>query len=111
MSAARCLPGHRRWERLPDPMSPNARWPDEFVKGNSLMDAINTLFTNLLNIGLGVAVTVAAFYLMVGAFLYMSASGSPHQMERGKSAMPEDLVRHLTRPEVRDLVEFLADLK
>jgi hypothetical protein len=51
------------------------------------MTAINTLFTNLLNVGLGVAVTVAAFYLMWGAFIYMSASGSPHQMERGKSAM------------------------
>lgn len=51
------------------------------------MNAINTLFTNLLNVGLGVAVTVAAFYLMVGAFIYMSAGGSPHQMERGKSAM------------------------
>jgi hypothetical protein len=51
------------------------------------MNAINTLFTNLLNVGLGVAVTVAAFYLMWGAFIYMSASGSPHQMERGKSAM------------------------
>lgn len=51
------------------------------------MSAINTLFTNLLNVGLGVAVTVAAFYLMVGAFIYMSAGGSPHQMERGKSAM------------------------
>ena len=51
------------------------------------MDAINGLFTNLLNIGLGVAVTVAAFFLMWGAFLYMSAGGSPHQMERGKSAM------------------------
>ena len=51
------------------------------------MDAINSLFTNLLNIGLGVAVTVAAFFLMWGAFIYMSAGGSPHQMERGKSAM------------------------
>lgn len=51
------------------------------------MNAINTLFTNLLNVGLGVAVTVAAFYLMVGAFIYMSAGGSPLQMERGKSAM------------------------
>ena len=29
----------------------------------------------------------AAFFLMWGAFLYMSAAGSPHQMERGKSAM------------------------
>lgn len=51
------------------------------------MDAINNLFTNLLNVGLGVAVTVAAFFLMWGAFIYMSAGGSPHQMERGKSAM------------------------
>ena len=33
------------------------------------MEAINTLFTNLLNIGLGVAVTVAAFFLMWGAFI------------------------------------------
>ena len=51
------------------------------------MEAINSLFANLLNIGLGVAVTVAAFFLMWGAFIYMSAGGSPHQMERGKAAM------------------------
>jgi hypothetical protein len=51
------------------------------------MEAINGLFTNLLNIGLGVAVTVAAFFLMVGAFMYMSAGGSPRQMESGKAAM------------------------
>ena len=51
------------------------------------MDAINVLFTNLLNIGVAVAATVASFFLMWGAFMYMSASGSPHQMERGKSAM------------------------
>lgn len=57
------------------------------TKGKAVMNAINTLFGNLLNVGLGVAVTVAAFYLMVGAFIYMSAGGSPHQMERGKSAM------------------------
>jgi hypothetical protein len=51
------------------------------------MDAINSLFTNLLNIGTGVAVTVAAFFLMYGAFMYMSAAGSPRQMESGKTAM------------------------
>ena len=51
------------------------------------MEQINTLFNNLLNIGLGVAVTVCAFFLMWGGFLYMSASGSTHQMERAKSAM------------------------
>lgn len=51
------------------------------------MQSINSLFTNLLNIGLAVGVTVAAFFLMWGAFLYMSAGGNPHHMERGKSAM------------------------
>ena len=51
------------------------------------MHSINSLFTNLLNVGLGVGVTVAAFFLMWGAFLYMSAGGNPHHMERGKSAM------------------------
>ena len=51
------------------------------------MQSINSLFTNLLNVGLGVGVTVAAFFLMWGAFLYMSAGGNPHHMERGKSAM------------------------
>lgn len=51
------------------------------------MDQINRLFDSLLNIGLGVAVTVSAFFVMWGAFLYMSASGNPHQMERAKSAI------------------------
>jgi quinoprotein glucose dehydrogenase len=30
---------------------------------------------------------------------------------RGKSAMPEDVVKHLSKRELRDLVEFLANLK
>ena len=51
------------------------------------MDQINTLFNNLLNIGLGVGVAVSAFFVMWGAFLYMSASGSPHQMEKAKAAI------------------------
>jgi quinoprotein glucose dehydrogenase len=33
------------------------------------------------------------------------------ERKSGKSAMPEDLVKHLSRKEVRDLVEFLAGLK
>jgi len=51
------------------------------------LDQINTLFNNLLNVGLGVAVAVSAFFVMWGAFMYMSAGGSPHQMERGKAAI------------------------
>jgi quinoprotein glucose dehydrogenase len=33
------------------------------------------------------------------------------ERETGKSAMPEDLTKHLSRIEIRDLVEFLAGLK
>ena len=51
------------------------------------MDEINTLFNNLIDIGVGVGVVVGAFFLMWGAYVYMSAGGSPHHMERGKSAM------------------------
>ncbi len=51
------------------------------------MEQINTLFGNLLNIGIGVAAAVAAFFVMWGAFLYMSAAGSPRQMEAGKTAI------------------------
>jgi len=37
------------------------------------MQPIQTIFTNLLNIGVGVGVIVAAFFLMWGAYQYMSA--------------------------------------
>lgn len=51
------------------------------------MEQINRLFENLLNIVTGVGVAVSAFFVMWGAFLYMSASGGPRQMELGKSAI------------------------
>ena len=53
---------------------------------------INALFENLLNVGAGVAVTVCAFCLMWGAFVYMSSGGSPRQMEAGKAAMQNALL-------------------
>jgi hypothetical protein len=51
------------------------------------MDAINSLFSNLLNMGTQVGVTVCAVFLMWGAYMYASAAGNPHRMERGTSAM------------------------
>ncbi|MEX1022418.1 MAG: hypothetical protein WD058_04655 [Dehalococcoidia bacterium] len=51
------------------------------------MAQINALFANLLNIGIGVGAAVAAFFVMWGAFLYMSSAGSPRQMEQGKAAI------------------------
>ena len=55
------------------------------------MVQINTLFMNLLQIGVGVGAAVSAFFVMWGAFLYMSASGSPHRMETGKAAIANAL--------------------
>ena len=55
------------------------------------MEEINALFGNLLAIGTGVAVAVAAFFVMWGAFLYMSAGGSARQMEAGKTAIQNAL--------------------
>jgi hypothetical protein len=51
------------------------------------VDAINSLFTSLLNLGTSVAVIVAAFFLMLGGYQYMSAGGNPHDMEKGKAAL------------------------
>jgi len=51
------------------------------------MEAINNLFDNLITIGTGAVFSVAVFFVIIGAFQYMAAAGSPHQMERGKSTM------------------------
>ena len=56
------------------------------------VDQINRLFDTLLNVGAGVGATAAAFWLMWGAFVYMSAGGSPRQMESGKAAMQNALI-------------------
>ncbi len=51
------------------------------------MEEINALFGNLLNVGTGVAAAVSAFFVMWGAFLYMTAAGSARQMEAAKAAI------------------------
>jgi len=56
------------------------------------VDQINRLFETLLNAGAAVGATAAAFWLMWGAFVYMSAGGSPRQMESGKAAMQNALI-------------------
>ena len=48
---------------------------------------INSFITNLVNIAWGVALGAFILFFIVGAFIYMSASGNTRQMDRGKSAM------------------------
>ena len=49
-------------------------------------DLIQTI-SNLVGILLGVVGAVGVGYFVFGAYQYLTASGAPHQMERGKSAM------------------------
>ena len=49
-------------------------------------DLIQTI-SNLVGILLGVVGAVGVGYFVFGAYQYLTASGAPHQMERGKTAM------------------------
>ena len=49
-------------------------------------DLVQTI-SNLVGILLGLVGAVGAGFFVYGAYLYLTASGAPHQMERGKSAM------------------------
>jgi hypothetical protein len=56
-------------------------------KGGFAMEAINTMFTNLINTGLNMAMGIGIFFFMVGGVIFMTAAGSTKQMETGKRAM------------------------
>ncbi len=49
-------------------------------------DLIQTI-SNIVGILLGLVGAVGVGFFIYGAYLYLTASGAPHQMERGKSAM------------------------
>ena len=49
-------------------------------------DLVQTI-SNIVGILLGLVGAVGVGFFIYGAYLYLTASGAPHQMERGKSAM------------------------
>ena len=51
------------------------------------MDDLTQTVSNLVGILLGLVGVVGVGYFIYGAYLYLTASGAPNQMERGKSAM------------------------
>ena len=51
------------------------------------MEQLTQTISNLVGILIGFAGAIGAGYFVYGAYLYLTASGAPHQMERGKSAM------------------------
>ena len=51
------------------------------------MVQLTQTISNLVGILLGVVGAIGVGFFIYGAYLYLTASGAPHQMERGKSAM------------------------
>ena len=58
----------------------------ETKEATALENLVQTI-SNLVGILLGLVGTVGVGFFVYGAYLYLTASGAPHQMERGKSAM------------------------
>ena len=51
------------------------------------MADLTQTISNLVGILLGVVGVVGVGFFIYGTYMYLTASGAPHQMERGKSAM------------------------
>ena len=51
------------------------------------MEDLTQTISNLVGILLGLVGAVGVGFFVYGAYLYLTASGAPNQMERGKSAM------------------------
>ena len=51
------------------------------------MEQLTQTISNLVGIMMGLVGAVGVGFFIYGTYLYLTASGAPHQMERGKSAM------------------------
>ena len=51
------------------------------------MEQLTQTISNLVGIMMGLVGAVGVGFFIYGAYLYLTASGAPNQMERGKSAM------------------------
>ena len=63
------------------------RKPCETRKEKKAMEQLTQTISNLVGILLGVVGVVGVGFFVFGAYMYLTASGAPQQMERGKSAM------------------------
>jgi hypothetical protein len=51
------------------------------------MSSLVQTISNIVGILMALVGVVGTGFFIYGAFLYLTAAGAPHQMERGKSAM------------------------
>ena len=71
-------------------------------------DLVQTI-SNLVGILLGVVGAIGVGYFIYGSYLYLTASGAPHQMERGKSAMMTALAGIVLAMVAFGIVELVID--
>lgn len=71
-------------------------------------DLIQTI-SNLVGILLGVVGAIGVGYFVFGAYQYLTASGAPHQMERGKTAMLTALAGIVLAMVAFGVVELVID--
>ncbi len=70
------------------------------------MADLTQTISNLVGILLGV---VGVGFFIYGAYMYLTASGAPHQMERGKSAMMTALAGIILAMVAYGVVELVMD--
>ena len=73
-----------------------------------MSDLVQTI-SNLVGILLGVVGGVGVAYFVFGAYQYLTASGAPHQMERGKTAMLTALAGIVLAMVAFGVVELVID--
>ena len=73
------------------------------------MADLTQTISNLVGILLGVVGVVGVGFFIYGAYMYLTASGAPHQMERGKSAMMTALAGIILAMVAYGVVELVMD--
>ena len=73
------------------------------------MENLTQTISNLVGILLGIVGVVGVGFFIYGAYMYLTASGAPNQMERGKSAMMTALAGIVLAMVAYGVVELVMD--
>ena len=73
------------------------------------MEQLTQTISNLVGILLGIVGAVGVGFFIYGAYMYLTASGAPNQMERGKSAMMTALAGIVLALVAYGVVELVMD--
>ncbi len=73
------------------------------------MEDLTQTISNLVGIMLGIVGAVGVGFFVYGAYMYLTASGAPHQMEKGKSAMMTALAGIILAMVAYGVVELVMD--